>query len=323
MTTPAKLIACDACPARRSTLPFDMADMIAVRLLPAQFARMVGVSKQSVSKWIRAGKVTLGPDGRLDPVAEHLELIAALAAHGRLDIGSPVEMREALWVMMTKVPAISSAGFATLDLKLDRVVRRPDGQVVRDTTSLVDTPRGLKRFHELQTSHRTFWGAPFWSETQRQLVLNVRTPVRRLDDAFIGGLLATVAVCDLSYLIGEGRTGGGTVLKVPINLGVGALLLAAGHLDLAGDKYSEHLNNLGNGFIGSYVAATGFAFGKRWRETGKVFGGGGHPFTQPYENGWPQQAEGGAPSVRGDLTDDQMASIVQRMQQAAAAPAYP
>lgn len=75
MTTPAKLIACDACPARRSTLPFDMADMIAVRLLPAQFARMVGVSKQSVSKWIRAGKVTLGPDGRLDPVAGIQEVL--------------------------------------------------------------------------------------------------------------------------------------------------------------------------------------------------------------------------------------------------------
>ena len=35
-----------------------------------------------------------------------VKLIAALAAHGRLDISSPVAMREALWVMMTRVPAI-------------------------------------------------------------------------------------------------------------------------------------------------------------------------------------------------------------------------
>lgn len=75
MTAPLDLIACDACPARRSTLPFDLAEMIAVRLLPAQFARVVGVSKQSVSKWIRAGKVTLGPDGRLDPVAGIQEVL--------------------------------------------------------------------------------------------------------------------------------------------------------------------------------------------------------------------------------------------------------
>ena len=39
-------------------------------------------------------------------------------------------------------------------------------------------------------------------------MLNVRTPIRRLDDAFIGGLLATVAVGDLSYLISEASRGG-------------------------------------------------------------------------------------------------------------------
>ena len=113
---------------------------------------------------------------RLDPVAEHLELIAALAAHGRLDINSPVDMREALWVMMTKVPAISSAGFATFDLRMDRVIRYPDGKVTRDTISLVDVPRGLEQFRELQTAHNTYWGAPFWSHPQQQLVLNVIGP---------------------------------------------------------------------------------------------------------------------------------------------------
>jgi adenylate cyclase len=35
----------------------------------------------------------------------------------------------------------------------------------------------------------------------------VRTPVRRIDDAFIGGLFATVAVGDLSYLIGDATRG--------------------------------------------------------------------------------------------------------------------
>jgi hypothetical protein len=116
----------------------------------------------------------------------------------------------------------------------------------------------------------------------------------------------------------EGRTGGGTVLKVPINLGVGAVLLAAGHLDLAGDQWSGHLNNLGNGFIGSYVAATGYAFGKRWRETGKMFGGGGQPWAHPYDNGWPKGPAEVPPAVHGDLSEAQMANIVQRMQAAAA-----
>ena len=140
---------------------------------------------------------------KLDAITDHMQMVAALAGSGRLDISSPVDMREALWVMMTQVPAISSAAFATFDLKMVRVARRPDGHVIRDTVSLADLPRGLERFRELQTSHTTIWGALFWNETLKQPVLNVRTPIRRIDDAFIGGLLATVALGDLSILIGE------------------------------------------------------------------------------------------------------------------------
>lgn len=144
---------------------------------------------------------------RLDPVTEHLELIAALAAAGRIDIDSPVAVREALAVMMTRVPAVSAAAFATLDLQLHRALRHADGTVVRDTVSLVGLPQGMDRFRQLQTSHSTFWGALFWSDALKQPVLNVRTPVRRIDDAFIGGLIATVAVGDLSYLVGDASLG--------------------------------------------------------------------------------------------------------------------
>jgi adenylate cyclase len=146
---------------------------------------------------------------RLDPVSEQLELIASLAAVGRIDIESPVDVREALAVMMAQVPAVSAVGFATLDLKLHRAVREADGQVRRDTVSLVNQPQGMERFRQLQTAQHTFWGALFWSESVKQPVVNVRTPVRRIDNAFIGGLIATVAVGDLSYLIGDPARGGG------------------------------------------------------------------------------------------------------------------
>ncbi len=165
---------------------------------------------------------------RLDPVQGHLELIAALAANGRLDVNSPVDMREALWVMMTEVPPISSVSFATFDLKLERVIRRPDGSVLRDSIPLVDLPRGLERFRELQTSHRTFWGTLFWSDVQHQPVINVRTPIRRVDDAFIGGLIATVAVGDLSYLISEASQGSAGRYFVPGRQGQGAGASPAG-----------------------------------------------------------------------------------------------
>lgn len=46
----------------------DTPELLRVRILPAQFARALGVSKQSVSRWIRDGWVMLAADGRLDPV---------------------------------------------------------------------------------------------------------------------------------------------------------------------------------------------------------------------------------------------------------------
>ncbi|WP_428668672.1 adenylate/guanylate cyclase domain-containing protein [Reyranella sp.] len=146
--------------------------------------------------------------GRLDPVTNQLELMAALMAAGRVDVDSPVNVREALAVMMSRAPAVSVAAFGTLDLQLHRAVRHPDGSITRDTIPLTGLKRGLERFRELQTSHETFWGELFWSESEKQPVLNVRTPVRRIDDAFIGGLVATVAVGNLSALIGDPSRGG-------------------------------------------------------------------------------------------------------------------
>lgn len=52
---------------RSAVLPFDPAELVAMRVLPAEYARMVEVSKQCVSRWIKEGKITLGPDGRVDP----------------------------------------------------------------------------------------------------------------------------------------------------------------------------------------------------------------------------------------------------------------
>jgi len=146
------------------------------------------------------------------------------------------------------------------------------------------------------------------------------------------GLLETGAGAWAGGLI-EGRFGGPAVGPIPVNLLAGVGLLVLGYANIGSEKYSEHFNNLGNGLIGSYLAATGYAFGKRWRETKQLFGGGGHPYTRPYEDGWTPPAEMpptkagwdgyGGYAVDGDLSEAQMAAIVQRMQAAAGAPAHP
>lgn len=45
----------------------DAPELLKIRIQPAQFARALGVSKQSTSRWVRDGWITLGADGRLDP----------------------------------------------------------------------------------------------------------------------------------------------------------------------------------------------------------------------------------------------------------------
>ena len=56
-------------------LPFAETELLAVRLRPAEFARCIDVTKQSVSRWIKNGTVTLGADGRLNPTAAMRQLL--------------------------------------------------------------------------------------------------------------------------------------------------------------------------------------------------------------------------------------------------------
>jgi DNA-binding transcriptional regulator YdaS (Cro superfamily) len=52
-----------------SSLQFlaDSPELLKVRIIPAEFARLLGVSKQTVSQWIKKGHVSINPlDGRLD-----------------------------------------------------------------------------------------------------------------------------------------------------------------------------------------------------------------------------------------------------------------
>jgi len=155
----------------------------------------------------RAGRVIEAQESliknRLDPVAQELELIAALAAQGRIDIDSAVAIRETLAVMLTQMPEVSITAFASLDLQLDRAVREPNGSIARDTVPLADVPGTLERFRELQTARKAFWGDLFWSPTFKQPLLNVRAPVRRNDGAFVGALVATVGIGNLSQVIEE------------------------------------------------------------------------------------------------------------------------
>jgi hypothetical protein len=107
----------------------------------------------------------------------------------------------------------------------------------------------------------------------------IRERITGVTQRFVGTLEAATGAWIGGAL--EGRTGGAALGPLPINLLAGVALIAGSHLNVAG-KWNDDLTHVGNGLVGSWAAATGYAFGKRWKDTGKMFGGGGHPWGHPY-----------------------------------------
>lgn len=118
--------------------------------------------------------------------------------------------------------------------------------------------------------------------------------------------LGTVEVSAGAFLGGalEGKTEGGAFFgTVPYNLVAAAALLTVGHMNLAGDDYSEHISNVGSGLLAGWVASKGYAFGKGWHDNGfrgAFGGGGGSPALPP-------------PVVQGSVDEAQLQAMVDRM----------
>jgi hypothetical protein len=53
--------------APQAMLPFTEGELLRVRITQAQFARAMGVDRATVHRWVCAGHIALGADGRLDP----------------------------------------------------------------------------------------------------------------------------------------------------------------------------------------------------------------------------------------------------------------
>jgi len=66
MTNPFDL---DRNASKTPVLPFPASqlDRSGLRMTRAELARLLGVTKQTVSNWVKGGKITLGADGRIDP----------------------------------------------------------------------------------------------------------------------------------------------------------------------------------------------------------------------------------------------------------------
>jgi class 3 adenylate cyclase len=138
---------------------------------------------------------------RLDPVAAQLRFIATMAARGRLDVGTPAQLVDTMAAAMEQLPQVATVAFVSLDQTAHFVVRGSDGGLRREQAPLTSIPGAFDRFRDLQTATAPFWGDLLWSSREGQPVLNVRVPIRRADGSFLGGLMAGVAMGELSRLV--------------------------------------------------------------------------------------------------------------------------
>lgn len=110
----------------------------------------------------------------------------------------------------------------------------------------------------------------------------------------------------------QGKAGpdGANVFGVPVDLAIGLGLNVGALFDVAG-KYSDHLGNVGDGFVAGYGSQLGFSMGTKWRTTGKLFGGTTSAGTiAAGAGGAPKQVAQVSPEAMKALIDARLAELM-------------
>lgn len=87
----------------------DDVDDSKIEIKPSEFSRLIGVSKQAVSAWIKAGKITISDDGYLNPN----KAIAQL-----LKNGNPAKLRSKALMPLIKQIRVLNLMVRERDIKL-------------------------------------------------------------------------------------------------------------------------------------------------------------------------------------------------------------
>ena len=105
------------------------------------------------------------------------------------------------------IPQIAALGIIRADLKQLRVERQGDNVVTRKID--MRTVPGLNEAFEMaRNAGQPVWGELLWSERLKQPLVNVRTPLWH-DNSFLGILLTTVTVTELSRFLADSPAGSG------------------------------------------------------------------------------------------------------------------
>ena len=118
--------------------------------------------------------------------------------------------------------------------------------------------------------------AKTWSEKASDLAQKVDKLAQRAKGLAVKGEEAMghmvqsmeVGMSALGFGWAEGRYGSIEVLGIPANLGASVALHGLGYFGMAG-KHSEHLHNLGDGALASYLHTMGVGIGARSRSAAR------------------------------------------------------
>ena len=99
------------------------------------------------------------------------------------------------------MPQIAALAVIRTDLKQLRVERHGD-KVVTRSIDMRTVPGLSEAFEMARSAGQPVWGELLWSERLNQPLLNIRTPLWR-EDSFVGILLTTVTVAELSRFLAD------------------------------------------------------------------------------------------------------------------------
>jgi len=133
--------------AHSSTLPFAGDDLMRVRVTPAQLASMCNVTRQSVSKWIKKGWVSVGADGLLDPrmaIRQYMDCVNPLKMRARVLKDATASIPELRARIESLEAEVVAAKIAVRNQCTDENARR----ISAFCEAIVD------RFEELEAAHQ-------------------------------------------------------------------------------------------------------------------------------------------------------------------------
>jgi hypothetical protein len=128
-------------PAAGSLLSTDDQLTAGIRVTRAQFAKMMGCSRQAVTEWVRAGRLTVGSDGRFDP----RKAVASL-----LRTGDPARLRAKVLQPMADELAAYRGRIVDLEAALGQALQTVEK--LRTVAAEVEDLRENLDFHEASAS---------------------------------------------------------------------------------------------------------------------------------------------------------------------------